>query len=77
MKNKHYFSKALFATVMALFLNAAIAVAQCTIPIAPGQSYLEDFQSGEMECWTVETTSSAQVRWNAGRWRRQVLPLGR
>ena len=59
MKNKHYFSKALFATVMALFLNAAIAVAQCTIPIAPGQSYLEDFQSGEMECWTVETTSSA------------------
>ena len=59
MKNKHYFSKALFATVMALFLNAAIAAAQCTIPIAPGQSYLEDFQSGEMECWTVETTSSA------------------
>ena len=59
MKNKHYFAKALFATVMALFFNAATAVAQCTIPIAPGQSYIEDFQSGEMECWTVETTSSA------------------
>ena len=59
MKNKHYFSKALFAALMALFFNAATAVAQCTIPIAPGQSYIEDFQSGEMECWTVETTSSA------------------
>ena len=59
MKNKHNFTKALFATVMALFFNAATAVAHCTIPIAPGQSYIEDFQSGEMECWTVETTSSA------------------
>ena len=59
MKNKHYFSKALFAIVMALFFNAATAVAQCTIPIAPGQSYSEGFDSGEMECWTVETTSAA------------------
>ncbi len=59
MKNKHYFTKALFATVMALFFNAATAVAQCTIPIAPGQSYSEGFDSGEMECWTVETTSTA------------------
>ena len=59
MKNKHYFTKALFATLMAIFSIAAPAVAQCTIPIAPGQSYIEDFQSGEMECWTVETTSSA------------------
>lgn len=59
MINKHYFSKALFATMMALIFSAATAIAQCTIPIAPGQSYIEDFQSGEMECWTVETTSSA------------------
>ena len=59
MKNKHYFTKALFAIVMALFFNAATAVAQCTIPIAPGQSYSEGFDSGEMECWTVETTSAA------------------
>ncbi len=44
---------------MALFFNAATAVAQCTIPIAPGQSYSEGFGSGEMECWTVETTSAA------------------
>jgi hypothetical protein len=58
MKNKHYFTKALFATMMAFFF-VATATAQCTIPIAPGQSYIEDFQSGEMECWTVETTSSA------------------
>ena len=58
MKNKHYSTKALFATMMAFF-SIATATAQCTIPIAPGQSYIEDFQSGEMECWTVETTSSA------------------
>ena len=59
MKNKHYFTKALFVTVMAIFFSTITATAQCTIPIAPGQSYIEDFQSGEMECWTVETTSSA------------------
>lgn len=59
MKNKHYFTKALFATIAVIFFSVATAVAQCTIPIPPGQSYIEDFQSGEMECWTVETTSSA------------------
>ena len=59
MKNKHYYANALFATIMAIFVSVVTATAQCTIPIAPGQSYIEDFQSGEMECWTVETTSSA------------------
>ena len=59
MKNKHNFIKALLATVMAIFSIAATATAQCVIPIAPGQSYNEDFESGEMECWTVETTSAA------------------
>ena len=59
MKNQHFFTKTLFATIAALFFSSATAVAQCTIPIAPGQSYIEDFQSGQMECWTVETTSSA------------------
>lgn len=59
MKNKHNFAKALLATVTALFFITATATAQCVIPIAPGQSYIEDFQSGEMECWTVETTSAA------------------
>ena len=59
MKNKHYYAKALFATIMAIFVGVSTATAQCNIPIAPGQSYIEDFQSGEMECWTVETTSSA------------------
>lgn len=58
MKNTHGFVTILFATMMAVF-SSATAIAQCTIPIAPGQSYIEDFQSGEMECWTVETTSSA------------------
>ena len=59
MKNKHNFKKALLATVMAIFSIAATATAQCVIPIAPGQSYNEDFESGEMECWTVETTGAA------------------
>lgn len=59
MKTKHYYSKALFATVMAIFFSVATATAQCVIPIAPGQSYSEDFESGQMECWTVETTSNA------------------
>ena len=59
MKNKHYFTKALFATIMAIFFSAATAAAQCVVPIAPGQSYTEDFESGEMECWTVESTGSA------------------
>jgi hypothetical protein len=59
MKNKHNFSKTLFAMVVAIFSIAATATAQCVIPIAPGQSYIEDFESGQMECWTVETTSSA------------------
>ena len=59
MKNKHNFTKALLATVMAVFSFVATATAQCVIPIAPGQSYNEDFESGEMECWTVETTGAA------------------
>ena len=59
MKNKHNFTKTLLATVMAIFSIAATATAQCVIPIAPGQSYNEDFESGEMECWTVETTGAA------------------
>ena len=59
MKNTHYFTKALFAIVMAFFFGTATAVAQCVIPIGPGQSYIENFESGQMECWTVETTGSA------------------
>jgi hypothetical protein len=59
MKNKHNSAKALLAIVMAIFSIAATATAQCVIPIAPGQSYIEDFESGQMECWTVETTGPA------------------
>lgn len=59
MKNKHYSPKTMLVTMMAIFSFAASAAAQCTIPIAPGQSYIEGFDSGEMECWTVETTGSA------------------
>ncbi|MBR3491689.1 MAG: T9SS type A sorting domain-containing protein [Bacteroidales bacterium] len=59
MKHTHYFTKALLAILMAFFFGTATAVAQCVIPIGPGQSYIENFESGQMECWTVETTSSA------------------
>ena len=59
MKNKHHFTKTLLAMVMAIFSITATATAQCVIPIAPGQSYIEDFESGEMECWTVETAGAA------------------
>lgn len=59
MKNKRYLTKALLATVMAIFSFLATATAQCVIPIAPGQSYIENFDSGEMECWTVESIGSA------------------
>lgn len=58
MKNRHYFTKALLATMMAFF-SIATATAQCTIPIAPGESYIEGFDSGEMECWTVDMTGNA------------------
>ena len=59
MKNKHYLTKALLVTAMATFFFTATAVAQCVIPIAPGQSYTENFDSGQMECWTVEASGSA------------------
>ena len=59
MKNRHYLTKALFVAAMTIFFYAATATAQCVIPIGPGQSYTEDFQSGQMECWTVETTGNA------------------
>ena len=59
MKNKYYLTKALLVTAMATFFFTATAVAQCVIPIAPGQSYTENFDSGQMECWTVETSGSA------------------
>ena len=58
MKNRQIFTK-LFLAITLVFAVNDITFGQCEIPIAPGQSYIEDFQSGEMECWTVETTSSA------------------
>lgn len=58
MKNRQIFTKLLLAIALVFAMND-MSFGQCVIPIAPGQSYIEDFQSGEMECWTVETTSSA------------------
>ena len=58
MKNRHLFTQLIFAVALVL-MTAGNTFAQCVIPIGPGQSYIEGFESGEMECWTVETTSSA------------------
>ena len=45
------------AIVVFLLINAT-AFAQCVIPITDGQSYTENFDSGTMECWTVEATGA-------------------
>ena len=57
MKNNHFTLLALLTIVLACC--SVNAFSQCVIPIVPGQSYIEDFDSGQMECWTVETTSTA------------------
>ena len=54
MKNKQ-----IFLIIALVIITARVSFGQCVIPIAPGQSYIEGFDSGQMECWTVETTSSA------------------
>lgn len=56
MKNKLFTTLALFFASM-VFL-ATNAISQCVIPITEGQNYTEDFESGQMVCWTVEATGS-------------------
>ena len=51
MKNKSLF---LVALVLLASCFCFRAYAQCVIPIAEGETYLEDFESGNLECWTVE-----------------------
>lgn len=53
MKNKLF-------TLLALLLVFSFtnAFAQCVIPITDGQPFSEDFESGTMECWTVEQTGT-------------------
>lgn len=45
--------------LLLLAFGTVQAFAQCVIPIADGQSYIENFESGQMDCWTVETNGSA------------------
>jgi len=52
MKNK-------LLILLLLAFGTVQASAQCVIPIVDGQSYIENFESGQMECWTVETSGSA------------------
>ncbi len=58
MKNKHFQTLVLFFSLLFFSFTKNI-FAQCVIPITEGQSYIEDFESGQMECWTVEATGSA------------------
>ena len=52
MKNKRF-------TLLAILLFCAVGTfAQCVIQSTDGQPYTEDFDSGTMECWTVEATGS-------------------
>lgn len=44
--------------VSALLMINAAAFAQCVIPITEGQSYVENFDNGTMECWTVDATGA-------------------
>lgn len=44
-------------TVLLTFCTMS-AFAQCVIQITDGQPYLENFDSGTMECWTVEATGN-------------------
>ena len=48
-----------FTLLFVLMVTCTTGVfAQCVIPITDGQPYLEDFDSGTMECWTVEATGA-------------------
>ena len=44
--------------VSAFLIISAAAFAQCVIPITEGQSYVENFDDGTMECWTVDATGA-------------------
>lgn len=48
-------------TLLAILLAfCSVSVfSQCVIPITDGQPYTENFESGTMECWTVEATGTA------------------
>ena len=58
MKNYTFSTRAILAIAMVLFF-AHLSFGQCVIQFQNGQSYVEDFESGTMECWTVESTGSA------------------
>lgn len=58
MKHRHYYSKALLVTAFLAILAPASALSQCVITLTDGQSYIENFDSGQMECWTVESEGS-------------------
>lgn len=54
MTNKHFSTKALFATLVALFF-AVSSFAQCTITVTDDSPYIENFEGDGFDCWTVES----------------------
>lgn len=61
MKNKRFSTKALFATVIALFFTVS-AFAQCVVTVTDDSPFIEDFEGGDVfECWTSEDV-------NGGHW---------
>lgn len=58
MKHSSLLAKTILITWIFL-LTSAVSWGQNVIPIVAGESYLEDFESGTMEGWTVESTGAA------------------
>ncbi len=50
--------KALVSAVIFSMLGI-VAFAQCDVTIGPGEIFLEDFESGNLDCWTIESNGGA------------------
>ena len=58
MKHLSLLAKTMLSTWIFL-LASAVSWGQDVIPIVAGQTYLEDFESGTLDRWTVESTGNA------------------
>lgn len=58
MKHSSLLAKTILSTWIFL-LASAVSWGQDVIPIVAGQTYLEDFESGTLDRWTVESTGNA------------------
>ena len=58
MKNKSFFAQSLLAMAMLFCFTAATSFGQCVIPITDSQPFIEGFEEGGFDCWTVETVGN-------------------